>query len=161
MALVIEDGSNVPNANSYATVEELVAYAAERGIAIPAEAPALEILLIKAMDYIEFYAGRYRGYATYDDQALSWPRTYDGADQGVPDLLKKVQIIVAIAAQTIELFPNTAGTARTATRQTVGPITVQYQQTSGRAAKPSIPQADSLLRELFASSMANLRVVRA
>ena len=48
--LIIEDGSIVANANSFATDAELKAYANIRGFVIPATQPAREALLVQAMD---------------------------------------------------------------------------------------------------------------
>ena len=73
--IVVEDGTNVPDANSYVTVEELVQYSADRGILLPVDDAEKEILLIKAMDYLELADNEYVGLRSYPDQLLSWPRT--------------------------------------------------------------------------------------
>lgn len=159
MTLIIEDGSNVPNANSYATVEELRTFAGERGISVPADDVEVEALLIRAMDYIETLDGRFYGVRGYDDQPLSWPRYRNYAYTGIPADIKKAQIVLAIAAQTIDLFPNESGTESSATRQTVGPITVEYD-TSSRTNRPRIPQADALLSPYFTVGYGQLRVVK-
>lgn len=161
MALVIEDGTNIPGANSYATVAELTEYAAARKITLPTEDEDKEVLLVKAMDYLNTLAMRWRGYPTFDDQALAWPRTYARKDLGVPADLKTAQIIAAIAAQTIDLMPVQSGTQRNATRKTVGPITVQYQNTGSSYGVPRIPQLDAILRPMFAGGLGSVPVVRA
>ena len=52
MALIIEDGTVVAGANSFATDAELQAYAAVRQVSLPAAQAEREALLITAIDYI-------------------------------------------------------------------------------------------------------------
>ena len=73
MALVIEDGTIIANANSYVTDAEYVAYAAARGLTIGATATLREIELIKSMDYLQ--CQEYQGRRTEpDNQLLPFPR---------------------------------------------------------------------------------------
>ena len=51
MALIIENGTIVANANSYATVAELRGYAALRGATVPTDDAQCEYMLIKAMPF--------------------------------------------------------------------------------------------------------------
>lgn len=98
MAIIVEDGTIVPDANSYVTELELTTYASERGITIAGDT---EQLLIIAMDYIESLD--YIGIKRTDDQPLQWPRVnvvIDGYIQNVEDIpqeLKDSQIQVAIS----------------------------------------------------------------
>lgn len=161
MALVIEDGTNVTGANSYASVDDLVTYAGARKITLPAEEADQEVLLVKAMDYLNTLTPRWRGYPTFDDQPLAWPRTYNRKDLGIPADLKTAQIVAAIAAMTIDLMPVQSGTQRSATRKTVGPITVQYQNTGSSYGTPRIPQLDAILRPMFSGGLGSVPVVRA
>lgn len=160
--IIVEDGTNIPGANSYVTVAELATYAAERGIVLPAEDPAKEVLLIKAMDYLELMSADWVGSPTFTGQPLDWPRTYYSSALGIPPELKKAQMVLAAAAMTIDLTPVSSGVSRSAKRQTVGPITVEYS-TSGGSSYPRVPQADLLLGFLKGSSLGSgqLRVVRA
>ena len=52
MAITVEDGSGVAGANSYATVAQLMTYAASRGVELEIKDHAAEVLLLKGMDYI-------------------------------------------------------------------------------------------------------------
>jgi hypothetical protein len=157
--IVVEDGTNVPDANSYVTVEELVQYSADRGILLPVDDAEKEILLIKAMDYLELADNEYVGLRSYPDQLLSWPRTSYSASLGIPRELKKAQLVLAVAAMTIELSPVSSGSAGKKVK--IGPIAVERPNES--VARPSVPQAEALLRYLYGSSIGagQLRVVRA
>lgn len=170
MALTVETGSNILGANSYVTDAEFLEYAAARGVIIPVDAAAREVLLIKAMDYIESYDSRFQGQRAYGyDQPLSWPRGlvyfngYLWDYSVIPEPLKKAQMVLAITAQTIELLPNTAAsTGGAISRKTVGPITIEYANGSGEssASAPTVPLAVSLLRPLLGGGR-QLKVVRA
>lgn len=71
MSIVVENGSIVSGANSYVSVAGLQAYANARGIIIATDESAL---LLKAMDYLESFDGRFKGSRVSRDQPLSWPR---------------------------------------------------------------------------------------
>ncbi|KTB90856.1 hypothetical protein AO073_05805 [Pseudomonas syringae ICMP 11293] len=70
--LIIEDGTGVPGAESYATAAELVIYAGKFGVAIPAEEAAQEAVLRRAALVMDGMT--WKGRKSTGDQALSWPR---------------------------------------------------------------------------------------
>ena len=98
MAIIVENGSIVANANSYVSAADLTAYATARGITLTADE---DILLIKAMDYIESL--NYQGIKKTIDQPLQWPRAYVWLDSyyfptdQIPSQLKNGQMQTAIA----------------------------------------------------------------
>ena len=110
MAIVVEDGSIVSNANSYVTTTELTTYATARGLTVPSSTSDLEILLVKAMDYLE--SRDYKGVRTDDDQIWSWPRRSVYANDRliesneIPLELKNAQCEVAIAWNSQDLLVN-------------------------------------------------------
>jgi len=97
MTIIVEDGSVVDGANSYASEAELTAYALARGITLTIDA---ELLLIKSMDWIEVQ--RYKGDQLTCDQVLEWPRV-NAVDKvycvissdAIPVQLKNQQMYVA------------------------------------------------------------------
>jgi hypothetical protein len=83
MALVLEDGTAVPTANSYANSSMLDSYCADRAIDQPAG--DADAALIRGTQYIEGrYRGRWPGSRTKyrGQQGLSWPRFGAYADDG-------------------------------------------------------------------------------
>jgi hypothetical protein len=76
MAIVItvEDGSNVADANSFVTLAEVRAYAAQRGVTLSVTDDDVAIQLIKSKDYLESFAMRYQGEIANEGQSLQWPR---------------------------------------------------------------------------------------
>ncbi len=160
MSLIKEDGTGVAGANTYASDADLTTYATARGITVPATSAEREALLLKAMDYIEsldykFLGNRVTGIA----QSLLWPRdnVYFYGDifskTAIPAELVKAQIVLAIAAQTIDFFPIVTADQRNVKRKTVGPITIEYSSTAAQQnTSPYIPQAHAYLRFLFGNN---------
>jgi ABC-type hemin transport system ATPase subunit len=112
MALVIEDGTQIENANSYATDAEFSAYAAARNFTIPALEADRDVLMIKAMDYLADMESEMKGVRVSSSQAVSYPRsdvlTYGFIvnSDAIPQSLKNAQMEAAIAAYTQELLSN-------------------------------------------------------
>lgn len=110
--LTIEDGSNVPNANSFNTDAELASYAAVRGLTLPATEGERDILQIKAMDFINANEVDMQGFRVASDQSLSFPRVgvvvndFLVESDVIPSTLKSAQNEASIAAQTINLLTN-------------------------------------------------------
>ncbi|MEE4099185.1 DnaT-like ssDNA-binding protein [Pseudomonas viridiflava] len=70
--LIIEDGTGVAAAESYATAEELARYAVKFGAKIPAEQVAQEALLRRAA--LAMDGMTWKGRKSSSEQALAWPR---------------------------------------------------------------------------------------
>jgi len=113
MALIIEDGTIVANANSYVTDAEFTDYADSRLIDYPLTPEAREPLIIKAMDYLETqsYAGNRTDGA---EQLFSFPRVgvwandRSIASDEVPREIKNAQIEAAFELSTQELLINSS-----------------------------------------------------
>lgn len=154
MALTIENGTIVAGANSYATVAELRAYAALRGVTVPSTDAACEVLLIKAMDYLADQV--FAGDKVQADQPLDWPRTgawvenWPIPSNSIPRQLVQAQCALAIEAQTVDLMPTRDLQAGgTVVSESVGPISVTYANTGNVRRVPAIAKADALLRTLL------------
>lgn len=160
MALVIEDGTGKPDANSYVTVEEARSYASARGTELPADDAEVESLLVRAMDYLEAQRGKYQGTKTYPGlQALQWPRSgvvidcdYNLPDNIIPTELKNAQKQLALEVfNGLVLLPSSDG--RVVKREKVDVIETEYMTGqdlgSGATMGPSFPAVDALLDPLF------------
>jgi hypothetical protein len=82
--MIVEDGTGVAGANSYATVQEFKDFHTARGNTVLAEADddQVESALVKGTDYLEQkFRLLWKGSRSYATQVLSWPRR--GVD--VPD----------------------------------------------------------------------------
>lgn len=98
MAIIVEDGTIVAGANSYASEAELTAFALARGVTL---VKTEEQLLIESMDYTEVQL--FQGAKATQDQDLQWPRTgvsidgYTIGSRDIPKELKNAQLVTAIA----------------------------------------------------------------
>jgi GH43 family beta-xylosidase len=137
MTLIVEDGSIVTGAESYATVAEATAYHAARNntawAALATDA-LREAALRKATEYmVSTYRARWQGTRKTEDQALCWPR-YDVVIEGylvddasVPETIKRACAELALRASAADLNPDlTQGVAR----EKVGQIEVEYDKAS-------------------------------
>jgi hypothetical protein len=156
MALIIENGSLVVNANSYVTVSQVRDYASARGILLPSADADIEHYLIKAMDYLESITN-YKGDKVNIAQNLEWPRvnvtiglsTVDSSI--IPAQLLKAQMQLALhVSDGIDLNPITTGNF--VVKEKIGPIETQYSETLNTDLSPTLPLVDALLYILISPS---------
>lgn len=157
--LIIEDGTGVAGAQSYATVAQLDAYAQLRGLSLPSTEEEKERLLILAMDYIEAKTNDFAGERRLATQPLSWPRYgmwifnayFD--DYAIPDILIEAQCDIAARSVGIDLLPTIlpSGPKGPVTQETVGPVSVSYAtpDTNSSPSLPMFPRAEALLSNLL------------
>lgn len=129
MALEVEDGTGLANAEAYISVSDADAYFTARGnttwAALTTEAK--EQALRKGADYLEGY--RWKGDRYSATQALAWPRSsviVDGytldADT-LPAALVRANAELALKASAGELLADVGAQVKS---ETVGPISVTY-----------------------------------
>ena len=146
--IIIEDGTVVSGANSYVTEAELTTYAADRGITLTA---ATDVLLIKAMDYIESLS--FIGTKYSKGQALQWPRSnvyIDGfyfVPTIIPPALQTGQIATALAIDSDNGPLATVG--RSTKREKVDVIEVEYMDSA--AAQPIVKTINAAMRKILVS----------
>jgi len=108
MALVVQDDTGTEtDANSYISVAYFDTYWTDRGNtdAVALEDAAVEVLLIKATDYIEtVYYGNWQGERYNDTQNTEFPRTIDSENVGIPTRLKKACAELAWKANSGDLL---------------------------------------------------------
>lgn len=161
MALVVEDGTGKTDAQTYATVEDLKTFAPLRGIDLSEyDDPGLEVLLIKAMDYIESKAASFKGHRANAIQALQWPRAdvwdvdFPGAlleSTEVPRQLVYAQMQLAIDAMSIDLQPNQLPTDKGPLLQEKieGVITKIWDKPKSQPYTPGLAKAEAHLAPLL------------
>ena len=173
--LIIEDGSGVENANSYATAAQARAYALLRGITLPV-VPAegqdpVEEWLISATDYLESLA--FIGYIASAAQGLQWPRVLTHPYLNYPFLVTNVppyvvpvdpsfyvlpakvktaqcQLVIEQAINNVVLQPTTVGgyASQFITREKTDVLETNYSEKLGTLATPTMLIVNSLLRGL-------------
>lgn len=161
MALIIEDGTGVAGANSYITPAEVKAYAAARGLTVPADDSEVEKLCIKAIDYLETLRSDYQGRKIALENSLQWPRSgvvldgFDLAETVIPNTLKDAQAQLAIEAQTRDLMPTGDG-REVKIEKVVGAIEMEYVPTGAGSIQPEFQKVNMLLRPLMKQGLAGL-----
>ena len=80
MALTIEDGSLVEDADSFVSRADYITYADSKGITI-ADEEAADIELRQAVDFLCSHEGRLKGFKVDRDQAICFPR-YNFSSEG-------------------------------------------------------------------------------
>jgi hypothetical protein len=164
VALIVEDGTGLANAESFISVADATTYHAARGNAAWAALASdtiREQCLRKATDYMEaVYRLRWSGYRTGTIQVLSWPRyavprkdyavfaghalTSYYASDAVPATVANACAELALRAATGELSPDIE---RAVSRETIGPITVEYEK--GSLQSKRFEAVDNMLMPFF------------
>lgn len=155
MALVVEDGTGVAGANSYVSLADARAYAASRGLTLPADDAAAETLLSRAMDYLELeVAGPFQGEQTFlGEGGLRWPRRnvrLYGADlsvNAIPKLIIQAQCQLAIELQSVDPLRSTSG--EVVQSRKFDAISTTYATSKAGPRLPTMPKVDFLLRPLL------------
>lgn len=102
MALIVETGTGMADAEAYVSVAEVLAYALTRGLAFDQATSMQEAAIVRATAYIDArYGARFPGSKLKSrDQSLRWPR-WDALDaEGV--LIKSDEVPVEIKNATCE-----------------------------------------------------------
>jgi hypothetical protein len=171
MAIVVEDGTGLPDAETYVSVADCVAYLDARSkfdFGLLTE-QAQEAALRNAADYLDArYGSRLQGYRLLVTQALYWPRTDVEFDnvcwEPAPlptSLVRACCEAAALAGTGTDLFlPLDRGGQVTEKLEIVGPITERTKWSSSAPVGTSYPAIDRLMRPLCASDTVIGTVVR-
>lgn len=132
MALIIEDGTGKPDAESYATAAELVSYAANYGVTVPDTVPAQEALLRRSA--VQMQAMSWKGRKTHSAQALAFPR-YGAEVDGeikpsnlIPRQIQYGQMALAAEIHADDIDPPSKRTGATIRKRVEGAVDVQYAE---------------------------------
>ena len=163
MALVIESGSGVLGADSFATADELATYAANFGKLLPTEPAQLEALLRRAA--LQMDSMTWKGVSVSRDQPLSWPRSgvkrngWVLLSNDIPPQIKAGQMALAAEIHADDLAPPELKKGAVTLDRVDGAVTRQYAAASASASKAaagrqSVAQFSGLLES---SGQINLR----
>lgn len=164
MALIVETGTGLPDAESYASVAQADAYHADRGGSAwgPLSVPQKEAALRRATDYLQQNGGRWQGYRVSAAQALDWPRSGVVVDRmpvpadSIPVQLVRACCELALKATTQALAADEAAQVKS---EKVGQIEVVYAD--GARQQTRFAAVEAMLRPLQASSGNTIALVRA
>lgn len=139
MSLIVEDGTGMENAESYASVAQADARLAALGMTNWAALTSTEkeqALRRATVAMGQFCGGRWKGTRLYRIQALDWPRYGVEVDgYGIPSTEVPVDVVsacidLALKAAAGDLNPDLS---RAVKREKVGPLETEYADYSPQA----------------------------
>lgn len=155
MALIVEDGTGVANANTYGTLVGARAYASDRGVTLSVDDAIVSSQLILAMDYLEGqdYVGRPVSFT----QALSWPRSQVQFDPDnpfpdneiPPQLISAEYQLVIEQFNGIELEPSVDHEEGFIIEDKVDVLLTKFSEKVGTTSQPILTKVDALLRSII------------
>lgn len=161
MALIVEDGTSLVDADSFVSVVEVRAFALGRGVTLSADDTVLEALIRGAHDYILEREDRFVGNRTSSLQALPFPRKCaylygeELDDDAIPQPLKNAVCLLVMESVSTDIMPTFEG--RVAIQETVGPVATKYALFSSTS---TFPRVEAALAPLY-SSVSPFRTRRA
>lgn len=147
----------VANANSFATVVELQAFATLRAVTLSTDNAVLEALLINSTIYLEQFRTKYQGAMVSADQVLQWPRSgvsvngFDIGSDAIPAQLKNAQMQTALESVSADLFGSVT-TGASIKKEKVDVLEVEYFE-GGGSSSTTFPEINLYLKPLFKSAV--------
>lgn len=159
MPFIVEDGSNVTDANSLCDVAFADDYFTLRGITewTDLENSSKEIALIKATDYVN-NVFEFKGYKIYDDQSLKFPRVIIGFT-AMPEILLKSICEYALISLNSNLMPNliyesTGQPIKSTSKELKGlKSSIEYFEHKEPIEQRSYPYPDKLIKPLLSGNI--------
>ncbi len=124
---IVEDGTGLPNANSYVSVEYYISYCKSRNYVVhhanPEEILLIQQTLVKATEMVDMNWD-YLGDPSNPLQALEFPRKRDDIILPVPVAVKKATCLAAVTIPENGNFHTVTDGSITSKSEKVGPIEV-------------------------------------
>ena len=172
MALVVEDGTGLANADSYQTLIDARASSSALGLILPLDDDEADIALRNGFRYVNGYEGSFSGERLTTTQSASWPREnayrcyYRNqiaiADDEVPADIITAQMMAAVEyGKGTDISPVDDGLS-IASNEVVGAVKQSYFDNGKTGSSIKITQAVEALNPLLCNSrgltMRTLRV---
>lgn len=161
MPLIVEDGSIVPNADSYISLADARALAANYGLELPEDDIAAEVALRNGATYVGLAEPQMCGRRVSAKQSLAYPRTgvtlngFPVANNAIPKQVILAQVIAsATYGAGTEVRANSDGRS-VQTERVEGAVTVTYFNNGNSGATTAITAADDALRPLLCGGLNN------
>jgi len=153
MALIVETGANIPDADSYISEAAAITRAAFLGLPFPATVANAEIPLRQSATYLEKFRNKYQGKKVFDDQTLQWPRDPVYIDNvfneidNIPQLLIDAQVSIASAVfGGAKLYGTATGSV---SDSSVGDVSVTKSNSGALDNSVYLGHTNTLLKPLF------------
>ncbi len=160
MSLIVEDGTSLPDAESYISVSDTDAYFSARGMTIWGNVTQTEKeeALRRATDFMTSeYRVLWTGLRASVTQSLDWPRTkvvmgdFSGCTQLYPNNVVPMEVRKACAELALRatMGPLKDDTTQVLIEDTIGPITKKYDPKSSQNKK--YPQVFDMIKAYFSN----------
>lgn len=166
MALIIEDGSQVDNSDSYGSLSDLKNFSSKRGtdLASSYTDTQLEAAMIRSMDWIESKRDKFQGTKVSSTQSLQWPRSGVYIDDSlvatnsIPQELIDAQFFLTMESVTTDLQPTKLSTDKgQVTQESVeGAVSVSYD-TKYNASSHIFEKANEMMKVLYGVTIGIVR----
>lgn len=161
MALIVEDGTGLADADSYISLVDARAYASKYGYVLPIDDDEADVMLRKGTLYVDLYESSFSGSRLNDTQALAWARVnaykcsgYNQipiASDSIPNEIKCAQVIAANAySANVDVRANNDGKA-VASEEVVGAVKVAYFDNGKTGSTIEITAALDMINSLMCS----------
>ena len=159
MALIVENGTGLEDADSYISLVDARAYALKFGYTLPVDDTQAEIFLRKGAIDVDLHESSFAGGRLNDNQGLAWVRVnaYKCSGQNqitipsdtVPNEAKYAQVIYADAyTKGLTVRANDDGLA-VAAKEVTGAVKIAYFDNSKTGGAIEITEATDMLASLM------------
>ena len=152
MALIVESGAGLADADSYISLADARTFAANYGITLPADDAEAEIALRQGTQYVDLQESCFIGERLTDTQALAYPRD---DDSGMPVELGRA---TAYAAAEFSLGTDVRASddgKAIASEEVVGAVKVEYFNNGKTGGTVTITKAMDALKRLLVACKNN------
>ena len=159
MALVVEDGSVTPGADSYVSLADARALAASYGLDLPADNTAAEAALRNGAVYVGLQEPFMCGRRVSASQSLAYPRQgvslygFTLASDVIPPQIVHAQVVAAVEYGVGTDVRASSDGRVTETERVEGAVTVSYFNNGATGATTTITAALDALRPLLCGSV--------
>ena len=152
MALIVENGTGLADADSYISLADARTFAANYGVTLPTDDTEAEIALRQGTQYVDLQEPCFIGERLTDTQALAYPRN---DDSGMPAALGKATVYAAAEfALGTDVRASDDGKA-IASEEVVGAVKVDYFNNGKAGGTVTITKAMDALKRLLVACKNN------
>lgn len=148
MALIVEDGTGLADADSYISLTDARTFAANYGIKLPDDDTEAEITLRQGTQYVDLQEDCFAGDRLTDTQALAYPRD---DDSGMPKALGRATVYAAAEFALGTDVRATDDGKSIASEEVTGAVAVSYFNNGKTGATVTITKAIDALKPLMTS----------
>lgn len=166
MAIIVEDGSNIPGSNSYVSLADARAILIPFGQELDSVDEIAEQQILLAANYIDAFRQRYQGWKTLSTQSMQWPRvmvSIDGfsiAFDVIPQDLINAQVFAAYEVSLGQILQPTSTNQSIKSEEVEGAVRVSYFDTGAVDGSPVLVRVNDSLNPLFTFSDPSIRGIR-